>query len=1113
MNSQAKILIVDDEADARNFVEHTLGQHYSVTTVPSGEDALVFLEDDHKIDVMLLDIMMPGLDGFEVLEMVKANPKTQSIRVIMLTAINRVEDKIKAFANGAVDFIVKPFEKGELVARLETQVKLKRAEQKIREAETKYRTLVEQLPAITYLVEFSQVPRTVYISPQVETLLGFSQAEWLAAPDLWQKQLHPEDREMVLAEVHEKDKLGQPLCLDYRMLSRDNRVIWFRNQSTLIRSDTGQLHFSLGVMLDISERKQVEKALRDSEERYRLLAENINDLITKFTVDGVYTYVSPACRNILGYEPEEMVGRSFYDFIHPEDLADIQAMNPPLWAPDTTSIFTLHFRRKDGDYIWLESNVRGGQTLETKRGEMLAVARNVTERKRYEVALQEAHDKLERRVEERTVELLAANALLKQEIQERKQAERRYRDLFEEAPVMYVITRNQQGFPTIAGCNDLFLATLGYSRAEVLRRPLADFYTPESQADLLASGYEQTLTGNSAAQERDLLTRDGKTIPTLLRVTPEIETDGRFFGTRAMYVDISERKQMEAALEKERATLARRVQERTAELSAANAELARTSRLKDEFLTSMSHELRTPLNAILGISEALQEHVYGPLNDQHLQALSNIEESGRHLLMLINDILDLSKIEAGKLQLEPNWISLEEVCQASLRFVKQAAHKKNIKVSSIFNANAPERILGDERRLKQVLVNLLSNAVKFTPEGGSIGLEVAGSEDRQAVHLTVWDTGIGISAEQMPQLFQPFIQLDSSLSRRYAGTGLGLVLVRRIVEMHGGSITLESEVGQGSRFTVSLACQADDRDPVSAFTAAEQPIPPGHWRVQRALVIEDSAVVADQYTRYLGELGIETTVHLQGAGAVEQALKLQPDVIILDILLPDIPGWDILAQLHAHEATRAIPVLVVSVLDERPQGLAYGAVEYFTKPISRYQLQQTLNHISAAAQKTLVPVAASPGQNSGNGTAPKVQPLILLAEDNELNINTLSDFLVNQGYRLIVTRNGKEAVSRTREEKPDIILMDIQMPEVDGLEAIRRLRQDAAPNIATIPIIAITALAMPGDRERCLAAGANDYISKPISLKGLVKAIGSQLKTASYPDGRLPGHKQQGEPR
>jgi PAS domain S-box-containing protein len=403
-------------------------------------------------------------------------------------------------------------------------------------------------------------------------------------------------------------------------------------------------------------------------------------------------------------------------------------------------------------------------------------------------------------------------------------------------------------------------------------------------------------------------------------------------------------------LEEERRLLAQRVQERTAELSRANAELAKAARLKDEFLAGMSHELRTPLNAIMGFAEILQNGAFGPLNEKQLKFSKNIEESGIHLLSLINDILDLSKIEAGKMDIEIGPVSIEAVCEASLRMVRELAHKKQLTVNRTLDQQVTV-MQADERRLKQMLVNLLSNAVKFTPEGGQIGLEVTGNETEQVIHFTVWDNGIGIDPSDLSRLFQPFVQLDSRLTRQYSGTGLGLSLVSRMAELHGGGVAVESQVGQGSRFTISLP-----------------------W---------DRAAAPAAYDR--PEAGLPVTASIQNSNPYR----------------------------------------------------------------------------------------------------------ILLADDNEEVINLFQDYLEAVGYQVIVARTGQEAVERAQEERPDLILMDTQMPGMDGLEATRRLRADAA--LATIPIISVTALAMPGDREQCLAAGANDYLSKPVNLEKMVRIIKTHL--------------------
>ena len=422
--------------------------------------------------------------------------------------------------------------------------------------------------------------------------------------------------------------------------------------------------------------------------------------------------------------------------------------------------------------------------------------------------------------------------------------------------------------------------------------------------------------------------------------------------------EIDERKRAEQELLEIQKDLEKRVEERTAELSHTNAELARASRLKDEFLANMSHELRTPLNVILGMAEALQEHVYGQLNAQQVRSLHMIQESGHHLLTLINDVLDLSKIGAGKLKLDIGPVSIETVCQTAVRLTRQMAQKKNITVSTHFDPEVT-MLSADGRRLKQIFVNLLSNAVKFTPEGGEMGLTVAGNKDRDAVHVTVWDTGIGIAREDMARLFQPFTQLDASLTRKYEGTGLGLSLVYRMVEMHGGSIAVESEVGQGSRFTVSLP-------------------------------------------------------------------------------------W------HPPESTDS-------------------------------QNEPSSSQMTTATRQQ-------------NTALTDLAPIILLAEDNEATINALGGYLIAKGYRLSVARNGWEAFAFTKEYQPDLILMDIQMPDLDGLEAIRYIRNDAVSS--SIPIIALTALAMPGDREKCLDAGANEYLSKPVSLRHLSTLISQLLEGA-----------------
>lgn len=621
--------------------------------------------------------------------------------------------------------------------------------------------------------------------------------------------------------------------------------------------------------------------------------------------------------------------------------------------------------------------------------------------------------------------------------------------------------------------NNMAAAICGYAKDEVMGQQfVATLITPEYR-ESVNEVLGRALAGEETANYELLLrTKAGDQVVVLLNATPRWDLNGNIIGVVGVGQDITDRKRAEEELEQERAELARRVTERTADLSVANAELGRTARAKDEFLANMSHELRTPLNAILATSESLQEAVYGELNEQQVHPVQLIEESGRHLLALINDILDLSKVEAGKLDLMMESVAIEDIAQASLRFIKEPAQKKRLKVETAFDAQV-QTVWADARRLKQILVNLLSNAVKFTPEGGTVGLEVTGDPAGEVFRLAVWDTGVGIAAERQQQLFKPFVQLDAGLDREYEGTGLGLALVARMTELHGGSVTVESAgEGQGSRFTVSLPW-----DPATVPAEVGEPARQTPVSAQRVLIVDDSPTTAHQLVRYLAEHEVQTIVHPVGEGVVEQVVEQKADVILLDLILPDKSGWEVLAELKADERTRDVAVVIVSVMDERAKALAAGAADYIVKPVTRKRLEEVCDGLCFSQLAQALVVGGKEPVRSGAG------PLILLAEDNETNITAMCDYLVAKGYRMVVARNGGEAVDRTREIRPDLILMDIQMPGMDGLEATHQIRED--PEFAGTPIIALTALAMAGDRERCLAAGANEYFSKPVSLRKL----------------------------
>ncbi len=678
-----------------------------------------------------------------------------------------------------------------------------------------------------------------------------------------------------------------------------------------------------------------------------------------------------------------------------------------------------------------------------------------------------AFNAMAERVHELIAELEQRNGLV-------AAAESKFRALIEQSLVgIYVI----QGGKFVY-VNPKMQEIFGVSRERLLDSSIYDFIPPQDQ-ELVRGNIRKRLAGEVQSVRYTLAIVHGN------GSRRDVEVHGSrtaYEGTPSIIgamLDITDRNEAEKAIRQLNAELTERVAERTAELSAANVQLAQSSKLKDEFLANMSHELRTPLNAILGLSEGLIEQGEQAFTPRQLKSLKTIFNSGTHLLSLINDILDLSKIEAGKMDLKFSSVNVEEFCQGCLAFVRTQAMQKKIGIVFENSCETPS-LEADPKRLKQILVNLLTNAVKFTPEGGRIGLSVETPSAENIVRITVWDTGIGIAPADAAKLFQAFTQIDSGLSRAQEGTGLGLALVAKLVELHGGSVALESEPGKGSRFIIILPKVA------SAPIAPVPEIPQNRQNYSRAMIIEDDVIAGELIIGFLQELGIKSVLHVLDQDAVQTALKERPDFIILDLVLPTDSGWVLLARLKDHPQTRDIPIIVASMIDEPQKSLALGAAAHLTKPITRKHLADFLQR--GSVPRTLLPWREEPGSVPGG-------PLILLAEDNEANIQTIGGYLQDNGYELRCAENGTVAVERARTLRPACILMDIQMPVMDGLTAIKEIRSD--PTLQEIPIIALTALAMPGDRERCIATGATDYMSKPVSLKALKALIHRLLQPAS----------------
>jgi PAS domain S-box-containing protein len=905
---------------------------------------------------------------------------------------------------------------------------------------------------------------------------------------------------------------------------------WVRVRATALPTPAGKPRQLMLLHEEVTEQKEADETSHTIEATLgAVFYDSLDIILIGDGRSGRILNVSPIVHHVLGYRASELIGHHFSVLFPQESEGELSDIPGQIQAHGAV-LEAQPFLHADGSIVPMDLTVT---MIPLSQGvAMLATLRDARERRESEVAREQQRDELEMLVREQVTQLseseqaLGTNLLLLQGV-------------LDHSPTA-IFAKDRQGrfILTSRKAEALFRSGKGTLQGSLLGKTDYDFL-PEALANTYLAQDEQVFSTARPLEVEEIVQYEGETRAYQTIKFPIYNTEGHIYALGGIVTDtteqhtlregleqrvaertaelsrmnnllkqeVEERVRAETALTTERASLARQVQERTADLRLANARLERAARLKDEFLASMSHELRTPLNAILGLSEALQEQVYGSMTEKQLTILRSIEESGRHLLSLINDILDLAKIESGKTELTLDYVPVASLCQASLRLIRNQAQKKHQHLMEHIDRTVTS-LRADERRLKQMLVNLLSNAVKFTPQGGEIGLRVVGDHENQAVSFVVYDNGIGISPDDMNRLFKPFVQIDSSLSRHHEGTGLGLALVARLAEMHNGSVTVESEIGQGSRFTISLPWI--EPPPATTAPADTSRAKTGQLRqsLRRALIIEDSASAAEQFGRYLNEIGVEYAISATGEDATQKAKELQAEVIILDILLPTLSGWDILTSLKASPLTRDIPVILISVVDDQPHGTNLGAAAYLVKPITRQQFYTALGSIfSHLDLPNLAPETKKEPERQ--------ETRILLAEDNPDNIAMLMEYLQMRGYQVVVAHNGLEALEHARREHPDLILMDIQMPAMDGLEATRRIR--AEPGLETMPIIALTALAMPGDRERCLEAGANDYMSKPVRLRKLVQMIEAHLSTPSGPSqhpqaSQHPRTSEQGEP-
>jgi len=788
------------------------------------------------------------------------------------------------------------------------------------------------------------------------------------------------------------ERLGSTAVLAEPLLYRERLVgvITISNESTgrLFTAQDRELLALFAAQAAVAiENARLYEEVRGTRDFLQSIAENSADAIVTADVRGRVTYCSPGAEELLGYRAAELLGVRAVDYYR-GGLEEARAFMQRLRVEGRIKNYETALRTKDSGWVEVSSSL---SFLRDARGVVvgtLAIYKDMTEHKRAEVTLRESEEK--------------------------------YRTLFEECKDAIVINTPEG---KVVDVNRAFLNLFGYTRDEGMEINVREHYV--HPADRVRFRQELEQKGAAKDFEVKLRKRDGTEMDCLLTSTAWRAKDGSILGFQGILHDITERK---------------RAQE---ELRLAKEAAEEANRAKSAFLANMSHELRTPLNAIIGYSEMLQEEA-ADLGQENLTSdLQKIQAAGKHLLALINDILDLSKIEAGRMDLFLETFDVALMIRDAATTI-QPLVEKNHNTLAINCADDLGTMQADLSKVRQVLLNLLSNACKFTAQG-TITLTVS----RETVEGAVWvtfrltDTGIGMTPEQMGKLFQVFAQADASTTRQYGGTGLGLAITRRFCQMMGGDITVESALGKGSTFTIRLPAAVIDPKAVAVpHVEASQasPLPEGAPTV---LVIDDDSTVHDLMQRFLRREGLCMTTAASGEEGLRLARELRPAVITLDVMMPGMDGWAMLTTLKADPLLADIPVIMLTIVDDKNLGYALGAADYLTKPIDWDRLAAILKKYRCANPPCTV----------------------LVVEDDTDTSAMLRRMLTTEGWAVTEATNGRVALERMAESQPELILLDLMMPEMDGFAFLEALRQQDAWR--SIPVVVVTALDLtPEDRQR-----------------------------------------------
>ncbi|CAK0742127.1 two-component system, sensor histidine kinase and response regulator [Gammaproteobacteria bacterium] len=1186
-----KILVVDD--NSKNLIAmRRLLQSLQVEVLEAGSGEIALrLVLENELAVILMDVDMPEMNGYEVAEMLKSFQETRDIPIIFITAAFKDHPhRLRAYESGAVDYLEKPVDDTILISKVSVFLDLYRIRcaqaatlDLLRQNEAKFRAMVDYVGV--GMVRADIVNGVMLeVNQCFATMLGYNSPDDLCGRTITEIS-HSEDLNISKKMIEKLINHEMPsFTLEKRYLRKDNEIIWGRVTASLIPRTKTQPEYLVAAIEDITKQKKSEEQLR----KFTLVVEQNPASIVITKLNGDIEYINPRFTTVTGYSLDEMIGKNVRilstghtkqdeyrnlwntissgkewqgEFLNrnklgelyweralispifdsqgnitnflgiKEDITDFKEAEESLrrnelrfrtvadftyaweyWiGPNQEMLYTspsceritgysreefeqnpsllvsividedrqileshlfknhhyheykesLVFRimRKDGEIRWISHDC---QSVYHQDGSYLgqqASNRDVTENRLAEEKLAKAYHDLHTREEQLKAILDNADAVIFL-----KDIEGHY----------LLINRHYEKLFHILNAD-----IIGKTDFDIFPREVAEKFIANDQVVL------KTLCPQKVEEH---VPHDNEVHMYIAVKFPLIDEKGKPYGICGIATDITERKKMEESL-------------RQAKETAESANHA-----KSYFLANMSHEVRTPMNGIIGLTQLALEQ---PLSIKIRDYLEKILRTSDSLLKILNDILDYSKIEAGMMTLENRCFNLDDLLNNLRHLFLPRADAKSLSFTFTIAPDVPRLLIGDELRLQQVLANLIGNAIKFTDQGSVTLAVILGSRDWDTARITfrVADTGIGMNDEVIAHLFQPFTQADTSITRRFGGTGLGLAISRNLLRVMGSDFVLKSQPGLGSVFSFDLVLSVISK--TSCNDSAQQPESNLHTTAKlkkdkhieglvgaRILVVEDNPVNQQVISELLQKAGIRLDIANNGQEALSIARQFSFDAILMDVQMPVMDGIEATRCLRQDKRFTSLPIIALTAgvtPDERERALSCGMSGFLTKPIAVTELFDTLAYHIAPNRNQDSIVSEPELKNARNQGL--VGARVLVAEDNPINQQIISELLKEIGIQVHIANNGQEALSIAEQFSFDAVLMDMQMPVMDGVEATRRLRQDE--RFSALPIIALTAGVTPTERQRALSCRMDGFLTKPIEIDPLLDTLARYIAPRS----------------